>query len=68
MTAKMISFNTAISVCERGRQREQGMTLINKKHETADVISFSAAISACEKERQLKQTMAQLHKMRERAG
>ncbi len=48
----MISYNAAISACEKGGQWEQAMQLLQqmvKQGITPNVISYNAAISACEK-------------------
>ena len=48
----VISFNAAISACEKGGQCERALALLGDMRAAGvqpDVISFSAAISACEK-------------------
>ena len=52
LTLDVISFNAVISVCKKGGQWQQALSLLEDMLTvgvTLDVISFSAAISACEK-------------------
>ena len=47
-----ISYNSAISACEKGHQWEQALSTLQDMRLPQlepDVISYSAAISACEK-------------------
>ena len=51
MTLDVISYNTAILSCDKGRQWELVLSLINEMQDmgvTLEVISFNKAISACE--------------------
>eukprot|EP00397_Hematodinium_sp_SG-2012_P010854 GEMP01010980.1.p1 GENE.GEMP01010980.1~~GEMP01010980.1.p1 ORF type:complete len:618 (+),score=142.76 GEMP01010980.1:258-2111(+) len=52
----VVSYNSAISACEKGHQWELTVRLLRDmcriKHMTPDVVSFTAAISACGKARQ----------------
>ena len=48
----VISYNAAISACEKGGQWEPALQLLEEMKSSGiepDVISYSAAISACEK-------------------
>ncbi len=47
----VVSYNAAISACEKGKCRELALELLEecKTWVTANTISYSAAISACEK-------------------
>ena len=69
MPADEISFTSAISAGDKGRQGEQALALLHKMRAhgmTVNVISFIfAAISACEKGRRWEQTMVQSHEMRD---
>ena len=50
-----ISYNAAISACEKGKQWEEALRLLKQmtcRALTHDEISYSAAISACEKGKQ----------------
>ena len=52
VTPNVISFNAAISACEKGGQWQQTSLLLvdmGMAGVTLEVISFTAAISACEK-------------------
>ena len=52
--ANTITYNTAISVCEKGRQCQRTLHLMGNMQAEgipADTITYSAAISACEKGR-----------------
>ena len=52
LTPGVVSFNAAISACEKGKLYEGAVGLLKEMvHQllTPNVVSFSAAISACEK-------------------
>ena len=54
----MISYNSAISACEKGQQWGQALSLLPKMRRSRlepNVISYSSAISACEKGQQWEQ-------------
>ena len=59
----MISYNAAISPCEKGGQWQKALALLwemPEKQLEPVVISYSAAISACEKGEQWQQALALL--------
>eukprot|EP00973_Karenia_brevis_P054878 7629181-Karenia_brevis.AAC.1 len=52
LSLDVISFNAAISACEKGWQWQRVAPLLNEMRKgdlSPNVISFNAAISACEK-------------------
>ena len=52
MSPDVITFNAAISACEKGSQTNKAFSLLvgmRRQALSPDVISFNAAISACEK-------------------
>ena len=56
VTRDVISYNAAISACEKGGQWQQALSLLSEMQDagvTRNVISYNAAISACEKGGQL---------------
>eukprot|EP00613_Pedinella_sp_CCMP2098_P060822 CAMPEP_0171986624 /NCGR_PEP_ID=MMETSP0993-20121228/274965_1 /TAXON_ID=483369 /ORGANISM="non described non described, Strain CCMP2098" /LENGTH=289 /DNA_ID=CAMNT_0012639535 /DNA_START=27 /DNA_END=896 /DNA_ORIENTATION=+ len=64
-----VSYNAAISACEKGRQWEKAVGLINSMHNRGvepNVISYSAAISACEKGGQWEKAVELLNSMQDR--
>eukprot|EP00973_Karenia_brevis_P048957 6789658-Karenia_brevis.AAC.1 len=63
----VISFNAAISACEKGGRWEHAVLVLDKllnSGTTADVISFSAAMSACAKGGQWLHALSTFDKMR----
>jgi pentatricopeptide repeat protein len=63
----VISFNAAISACEKGGQWQRALSLLEEMRAagvTPNVISFSAAISACEKGGQWQRALSLLEEMR----
>merc|ERR1711904_202411 len=67
VTPDVISFNAAISACEKGGQWEQALALLDKMRKNGvtppDVISFNAAISACGKGGQWRRAVSLLDEM-----
>ena len=66
VTRNVISFNAAISACEKGGQWQRALSLLDdmcKAGVTMNVISFSAAISACEKGGQWQRALCLLEDM-----
>jgi pentatricopeptide repeat domain-containing protein 1 len=62
----VISYNAAVSACEKGGQWQQALFLLQtmpKANLRIDVISYSAAISACEKGGQWQQSVTLFEKM-----
>eukprot|EP00438_Fugacium_kawagutii_P010387 Skav220387 [mRNA] locus=scaffold639:162903:163631:- [translate_table: standard] len=60
ISADVISYNAAISACEKGGQWQQALTLFEampKAMISPNVVSFSAAISACQKGGQWQQAL-----------
>eukprot|EP00973_Karenia_brevis_P055443 7708579-Karenia_brevis.AAC.1 len=65
----MISFNAAISTCEKGGQWQRVAPLLDdicSKGLSLDVISFNAAISGCEKVEQWQRVAPLLDEARSR--
>ncbi len=52
LTPDVITYNAAISACDKGRQWQEALRLVYEmlaKGLTPDVITYNAAIFACEK-------------------
>ena len=61
-----MSFSAAISACEKGKQWEGALGLLQEMvHQllTPDVVSFNASISACEKGKQWEGALGLLQEM-----
>ena len=66
MTPDVVSYNAAISACEKGKQWEGALTLLQEMVRlviTPGVVSFSAATSACEKGTQWEGALSLLQAM-----
>ena len=62
----MISYNAAISACEKGSQWEKALGLLQEMTSSGikpNVISYNAAISACEKGSQWEKALGLLQEM-----
>ncbi len=52
LAANVISYNSAISACEKGHQWEQASSLLQEMRSSwlePNVVSYGAAISACDR-------------------
>jgi len=64
----IISYNSAISACEKGAQGSRALELLHRLPASAlqpDTISYNASISACEKGQQWEKTVELLVEMRQ---
>ena len=62
----VISYNSAISACEKGQQWKQALSQLLEMwtpQRTPDVINYNSAISACEKGQQSEQALSLLLEM-----
>ena len=62
----VVSYSAAISTCEKGKQWEGALALLQemvRKELTPNVVSYSSAISACEKGKLWEGTLALLREM-----
>ena len=56
----MIMYSAAISACEKAKQSEKALELVEEMQQKGlepDVITYNAAISACEKAKQIEQAL-----------
>ena len=63
----VITYSAAISACEKGRQSEMALELLERMKRAGippTVITYNAAISACEKGRQWKRALELLDEMK----
>jgi len=68
MTIDMISFNAAISACEKAGQWERVLSMLSelkKSGTTPSALSFNVAVSACQKDGQWERGLAFLSELRE---
>ena len=65
----MITYNAAISACEKGQQPQQALQFLNQMQHRGllpNVITYNATISACEKGQQPQQALQLLIQMQHR--
>ena len=64
--ANVITYNATISACEKGRQWQRALGLLEERSSQglqANVITYSATINACEKGRQWQRALGLLKEM-----